>query len=120
MVVNGVTNVRRWGCNLGTDPLYFFPEPSSSGLGEWPGTPLYQLFAQAGGAPESPLEEFELFRVMYHATNCHDLNTTLQKDPNVKGKREAVQRTMAIIARTLDEEPRDIHLTIGNYGAYIA
>jgi hypothetical protein len=83
------------------------------------GTPLYQLFTQAGSAPESLMEEFELFRVMYHSTRCYDLNTTLQKDPNVNGKRDAVKRTMAIIVRTLDEEPRDIHLTIGDYSRYI-
>jgi hypothetical protein len=56
---------------------------------------------------------------MYHATRCYDLNTTLQKDPNVKGKREAVKRTMAIIVPTLDEEPHDVHLTIEDYGSYI-
>jgi hypothetical protein len=84
------------------------------------GTPLYQLFADAEGKPESVLEEFELFRVMYHAVRTYDLNTTLQKDPNVKGKREAVRRTMALIARTLDEEPRDIHLTIADYHNFIA
>jgi hypothetical protein len=83
-------------------------------------TPLYQLFTKAGNAPDSLMEEFELFRVMYHASHCYDLNTTLQKDPAVAGKREAVARTMAVIARTLDEEPRDVHLTLENYGAYIA
>ena len=83
-------------------------------------TALYTLFARAKDKPESLQEEFELFRVMYHATRCYDLNTTLQKDPSVTGKREAVGRTMAIIARTLDEEPRDIHLTLENYRTYIS
>lgn len=50
---------------------------------------------------------------------CYTLNTTLQKDPKVRDKREAVGRTMAIIARTLDEEPEDIHLSIEDYGKYI-
>lgn len=83
------------------------------------GTPLYQLFAKADSVPDSLLEEFELFRVMYLATRCYDLNTTLQKDPKVKGKREAVGRTMALIARTLDEAPQNIRLTIEDYGKYI-
>ena len=83
-------------------------------------TSLYQLFTKTDGAPASLAEEFELFRVIYQATRCYDLNTTLEKDPAVKGKREAVKRTMSILARTLDEEPRDVHLTIENYGTYIA
>lgn len=83
------------------------------------GTPLYQLFSQRDGKPVSLDEEFELFRVMYQATNCYDLNTTLQKDPRVRDKREAVGRTMSVIARTLDEEPRGIHLSIDDYRRYV-
>lgn len=93
------------------------------GLGEEAkatGAPLYQLFSQAGEIPVSLEEEFELFRVMYHAVRTYDLNTTLQKDPQVLDKREAVHRTMAIIARTIEEEPRDIHLTIDHYRHYIS
>lgn len=84
------------------------------------GRTLYALFSAADGVPPSLAEEFELFRVMYQATRTYDLNTTLQKDPQVPNKREAVGRTMAVIARTLDEEPRNIHLTIEDYGRYIA
>jgi hypothetical protein len=83
------------------------------------GTPLYQLFSQRDGKPVSLDEEFELFRVMYQATNCYDLNTTLQKDPRVRDRREAVGRTMSVIARTLDEEPRGIHLSIDDYSRYV-
>lgn len=83
------------------------------------GTPLYQIFSQRDGKPVSLDEEFELFRVMYQATNCYGLNTTLQKDPRVRDKREAVSRTMQVIARTLDEEPKGIHLSIDNYGSYV-
>jgi hypothetical protein len=56
---------------------------------------------------------------MYQAARCYDLNTTLQKDPDVRDKRQAVARTMSVIARTLDEEPQGIHLSIENYGKYI-
>jgi hypothetical protein len=83
------------------------------------GGTLYSLFSRAGSMPVSLQEEFELFRVMYQAARCYDLNTTLQKDPHVRDKREAVGRTMSVIARTLDEEPRGIHLTIDNYSKYI-
>lgn len=83
------------------------------------GSSLYKLFAAADTMPTSLQEEFELFRMMYKATRCYDLNTTLQRDPNVQGKRAAVGRTMAIIARTLAKEPGDIQLSIENYGEYI-
>ncbi len=79
---------------------------------------LYSLFA-AGGAPASLEEEFELFRVMAQAARTYDLNTTLQKDPAVRDKRQAVGRTIQLIARTLEEEPRDVRLTIANYAGYI-
>ena len=84
-----------------------------------PGPTLYTLFSEADGVPASLQEEFELFRVMYQATRCYDLNTTLQKDPRVRDRRAAVGRTMAIIARTLEEEPEGIHLSIENYRRYI-
>ncbi len=80
---------------------------------------LYRLFTEASDVPDSLQEEFSLFRVMYDAARTFDLNTTLQRDPDVKDKREAVGRTLALIARTLEEEPRGIHLTIDNYKEYI-
>ncbi|MGH9431558.1 MAG: hypothetical protein ACRD3T_08445 [Terriglobia bacterium] len=84
-----------------------------------PDRPLYARFAESSSAPQSLGEEFELFRIMYHAARTFDLNTILQKDPEVKDKREAVSRTLSIIARTIDEEPKGIHLTIDNYRDYI-
>lgn len=84
------------------------------------GPTLYKLFSEADGMPVSLEEEFELFRVMHQATNCYDINTTLQADPKVPDKREAVSRTMSIIARTLDEEPQNIRLTVEDYGKFIA
>ncbi len=87
---------------------------------ERPSRSLYSLFSEAGDVPPSLQEEFELFRVMYDAAGTYDLNTTLEKDPRVRDKREAVRRTIALIARTLEEEPQGINLTIENYGRYIA
>jgi len=83
------------------------------------GQPLYELFSQGDGKPVSLDEEFELFRALYQTAQCYDLNTTLQNDPRVRDKRQAVGRTMRMIARTLDEEPQGIHLTIDNYGDYV-
>jgi len=84
-----------------------------------PSRSLYQLFSNGFEKPASLEEEFELFRVMYQSTRCYDLNTTLQKDPGVRDKRQAVARTMSVIARTLDETPQGIHLSIENYGKYV-
>ena len=81
---------------------------------------LYSLFSSAGALPVSLEEEFELFRVLYNSARAYDLNTTLQKDPRVRDKREAVHRTLAVIARTLEEEPQGINLTINDYGKYIS
>jgi len=81
---------------------------------------LYSLFSSAGAMPVSLEEEFELFRVLYNSARAYDLNTTLQNDPRVRDKREAVHRTLAVIARTLEEEPQGINLTINDYGKYIS
>ena len=85
-----------------------------------PARSLYSLFSAVQKLPVSLEEEFELFRVMYDSAWTYDLNTNLQKDPQVRDKREAVGRTLAIIARTLDEQPHPIRLTIDDYANYIA
>jgi hypothetical protein len=84
-----------------------------------PSRSLYALFSSASAVPASLQEEFELFRVMYSAARTYGLNTNLQKDPHVHDKREAVGRTLAIIARTLEEQPHPIRLTLQNYASYI-
>jgi len=84
------------------------------------GSTLYRLFSEADSKPASLDEEFELFRVMYQTARCYGLNTVLEKDPRVPDRRAAVRRTMALIARTLDERPKGIHLSIENYSKYIA
>jgi hypothetical protein len=38
----------------------------------------------------------------------------------VRDKREAVGRTISLIARTLDETPKDIQLNLADYWKYIA
>jgi hypothetical protein len=84
-----------------------------------PARPLYSLLCEAENVPASLEEEFELFRVMYEAARTYDLNTTLERDPRVRDKRQAVERTLGLIARTLDEEPWGIRLTIDNYSDFL-
>ncbi len=84
-----------------------------------PSRPLYSLFAESVDAPASLEEEFELFRVMYNAARTYELNTILQRDPHIGAKREAVEQTLAIIARTIEREPHPIRLTLENYRDYL-
>ncbi|MCH7760869.1 hypothetical protein IIA15_05630 [candidate division TA06 bacterium] len=84
---------------------------------------LYEVYREKKDIPESLYEEFELFRMLYASARCYDLNTILQSDPEVKAKREAVERTMKVIAKTIDGPPQvdqDIKLTIKDYGKYIS
>ncbi len=81
---------------------------------------FYRGYLEAQDVPESLIEEFELFRVMWRATRTYHMNTILQMDPTVSTKREAVSRTMKIILRTVDELPDRIHLDLESYRNYIA
>jgi len=79
---------------------------------------LYEAYRGRNDIPETLYQEFELFRIMYKAARCYDLNTILMSDPKVNSKREAVEKTMTIIAKTVDEEAKDIVLTLDNYRQY--
>jgi len=81
---------------------------------------LYRTFERRGDAPETLREEFELFRVLHHATSCFGLNTTLTADPQVKDRKEAVTLTMRVIARLVDEQPANLRLTLQEYRGFIA
>lgn len=83
------------------------------------GLPFYQAFLQAADVPVTLREEFSLFREMYNATLCYDLNTTLQRDPQVTSKKEAVHLTLELILRGIENRDRDLCLTIDDYRAAI-
>jgi len=76
---------------------------------------LYDVFGKAPDLPRTLMEEFSLFRDMYGATLCYDLNTTLQRDPHVGSKKEAVQLTLKLILRGIENRDRQFCLTIDNY-----
>ncbi len=81
---------------------------------------LYEVFREKSTLPESLEEEFELFRVMHRAAACYDLNTVLQNDPTVRDRREAVRRTIDIIARVIEAPHPDLHLTLQDYRRFLA
>ncbi len=51
-----------------------------------------------GDAPATLAAEMVLFSALHRATHCYALNTILQRDPAVNGRKEAVHRTLALIA----------------------
>jgi hypothetical protein len=83
------------------------------------GESLYAAFESAENLPESIVEEFTLFREMYGATMCYDCNTTLQRDPQVTSKKEAVRLTLEVILRGAENRARDFCLTLSNYRAHL-
>jgi hypothetical protein len=83
------------------------------------GRPLYAYLMEQPDVPGTLLEEFELFRVMYQASACYDLNTVLQKAPDIRDKMEAVRTTMDIIAKAVETRPEQVRLTIDDYRSFI-
>lgn len=83
------------------------------------GAALYPALIGHPEVPATLLEEFELFRAMYQAAACYSLNTVLQNDPAIPDKMTAVQLTMRLIARAVEERPEQLDLTIGNYRDFI-
>jgi hypothetical protein len=81
---------------------------------------MYDIYRNATEIPETLFEEFELFRVLNAATRDYHLNTILGQDPRNETKAEAVRRTMELIAKTADAEPREISLTLENYRVFDA
>lgn len=82
--------------------------------------PLYKIFSERTDRPSSLTEEFELFRAMYKACTCYDLNTILQKDKQIPDKRTAVETTMRIIARAMDASAQaNLHYDITNYRQFL-
>jgi len=79
----------------------------------------YDLYAATDGKPYTLYQEFELFRVMHQAAGCYVLNTNLQSDSKLKDKRAAVLKSHALIARTLDTQPKELRLTLENYEEFL-
>ncbi len=81
---------------------------------------LYQAFLRHPDVPETLAEEFELFRVLYQACRCYDLNTILATDPQVAGLKEAVARTMELIAYALSVRRGPVRLALDDYRTVLA
>jgi hypothetical protein len=76
---------------------------------------VYTALRRHDDAPETLVEEVELFRVLHSACRCYDLNTILTRDPQVRGLKEAVARTMALIGYALASRQQEVRLTLDDY-----
>jgi hypothetical protein len=81
---------------------------------------MWRSYQERTDKPETLVEEFELFRMMYASTKAYDVNTVIQKDPQVGSKMEAVSRTMQLIAALHATADDRVVATIGDYGRLIA
>jgi hypothetical protein len=95
---------------------------AEAGRGDGPGRAesLYTVFQQHRGVPETLAEEFELFRILFQACRCYDINTILATDPSVTGLAEAVRLTMRLIAYAADMPPGTVRLTLEDYRGVLA
>jgi len=85
------------------------------------GASLYDAYTAHTGRdlPETLYEEFELFHMMHRVCACYEMNTILQRDPQVKTKRQAVERTMGLLDLLTAAEPPTISLTLQNYAQHL-
>lgn len=79
-------------------------------------TALYDAYRRRRDVPDTLEEEFELFRVMWRACRTYSLNTVLTADPSVDGLKDAVARTIALIARVVETHPQGVTYTLDTYG----
>jgi hypothetical protein len=90
---------------------------------EGTGRPFYEVYKACEQCPPQPdtlEQEFALFRLLHQAAQCYDMNTILARDPAVANVKEAVTRTMELLARVIDELPKGLTLTLGDYRGFVS
>ncbi|MBA3375405.1 MAG: hypothetical protein H0U00_06265 [Actinobacteria bacterium] len=76
---------------------------------------MWSSYQKADDKPDTLHEEMEMFRMLFRSSMAYDLNTVLQKDPHVTSRMEAVNKTMTIIVKALENEKDDFRYTIAGY-----
>ena len=76
---------------------------------------MWSNYRKAQDRPQTLDEEIEMFRMLYRSAAAYDLNTILQKDPQVASRMEAVTKTMRVIVAALENTKRDFRYTIADY-----
>ena len=77
---------------------------------------MWDEYVKATDKPVTLEEEIEMFRMLHRSAKAYDVNTTLQKDPNISGRMEAVNKTMKILVKALETDKDDFHYDITTYG----
>ncbi|HEX4743246.1 MAG TPA: hypothetical protein VFW12_01090 [Candidatus Limnocylindria bacterium] len=76
---------------------------------------MWANYQKAQDKPATLHEEMEMFRMLFRSAKAYDLNTVLQNDKAVTSRMEAVNKTMRLIVRTLENEKDDFRYTIKDY-----
>jgi hypothetical protein len=77
---------------------------------------MWDEYLKATDKPVTLEEELEMFRMLHRSAKAYDVNTTLQKDPKITGRMEAVNKTMRILVKALETDQDDFHYDITSYG----
>lgn len=84
---------------------------------------FYQVYESCQTCPPKPEtleEEFDLFKLLHRAARCYDLNTILTLDSSLRDRKEAVGRTIDLLALIIDRLPEGLSLNLENYGDFLA
>jgi hypothetical protein len=76
---------------------------------------MWSEYQKAKDKPATLDEEMEMFRMLFKSAAAYDLNTVLQNDRAIGSKMEAVNKTMQIIVKALDNTREDFRYTIKDY-----
>jgi hypothetical protein len=76
---------------------------------------MWSEYQKAKEKPATLDEEMEMFRMLFKSAAAYDLNTVLQNDKAIGSKMEAVNKTMQIIVKALDNTREDFRYTIKDY-----
>ena len=76
---------------------------------------MWDEYLKATDKPVTLEEEMEMFRMLHKSAKAYDVNTTLQKDPKISGRMEAVNKTMRILVTALETDQDDFHYDIDSY-----
>ena len=76
---------------------------------------MWDEYLKATDKPVTLEEEMEMFRMLHKSAKAYDVNTTLQKDPKISGRMEAVNKTMRILVTALETDQDDFHYDIESY-----
>ena len=76
---------------------------------------MWANYTKAKDKPQTLDEEIEMFRMLFRSATAYDVNTILQKDPKITGRMEAVNKTMKILVRALDNTAERFRYDITTY-----